>query len=570
MKKILFWVTSAVLILFSLLTVIYARHIRSGDSALLKNALVYFQFKNMDSFLTELKEIDLYQIAVKENFFEKTLEKDQKDEGLKKVFKTLTFEDVSPLLKEQAEIGLYTEDKKTEIIFSSIIEEKKQFETILDKINSGTSSKEVQENLDGINIFRSNLPDLKKTLFFYYEENRIVGSTSLSLLKPTVSVVKGNKELSLSADSNFKNCYKKIATKDKAYIGYFDLVRISEMIHEMKSVSDKDKLFMGIGKYLPLKTLILGGQMVPEGLEMEYFISPTIDKSKVWYDLLEVAPGKLSTMSYLPQNMLLFKAANQNSLKFAWDYFNEEIEDPDSASEEKNKPRTKIKEKFKPYEDLAGINVESEIIDILGSELVFGITSARPTELFQIPQMILILNIKDQKRCEELMKKVELYFEKKYKDKNGKFETSNYGNYALRKFNVSIFAPVYVIDGDFLLVGTSLQVLKDLLDTKSGSQPGFLDSPEMVKLSTEWIPSKLNALSYFNIGKSAETASKLIAIFGSFLKDDQKTAVQNSKNTLKSLESLGVIMNYQIFHDSGISGKWIFSTKMISKSTPEL
>ena len=159
------------------------------------------------------------------------------------------------------------------------------------------------------------------------------------------------------------------------------------------------------------------------------------------------------------------------------------------------------------FEKDAGISIENDILSWMGNEVAFLISDVDLQGLFPFPKLALMVKVKDEAKAESSMKKLVDVVVKKAvppgvtEAAEGeeappspiKTSEESYSGTTMQSLEITLpyqsLSPAYTVMDDTLIIGTSKETLKNLIDTKTGKADS-ITSDSSYKAVSKSFPKK--------------------------------------------------------------------------------
>ncbi len=241
--------------------------------------------------------------------------------------------------------------------------------------------------------------------------------------------------------------------------------------------------------------------MAPAGGELTRVVAvcehAEADAAKPLWRLLGSAPRAMKGARYAPANAV-YTANSTTSLNEAWKIVNEAVAEfggPESAAT--------FNQKMMMAEIVIGTNInvitesldEDLLVSIQFSEdKTVAIPQARGTSLtFPEPSLLIGLGTKNPTLGNIILQKLQLFGMPAVKSTHGAYELHTI---ALPTPSPVPLSPTLVMTEDYLLIGSSLDVVKDALDSHA-NQTGLVSTPLYKEMLTA-APAKVSAIEFLS------------------------------------------------------------------------
>ncbi len=180
------------------------------------------------------------------------------------------------------------------------------------------------------------------------------------------------------------------------------------------------------------------------------------------------ASSENKTLNFIPHDVLGYQWASCNNFQYLWEQFKNELEKipPDQLQQS-------------PVEAIANIestiqmNIEKDILPILGDEVGGFLVDVNLSWLFPVPQLVFLIEVTDPSQAEKIIQKLteNQYFV---------FQPEPYADKTIHYISLPLggdLQPAYSFVGNYLLVSTSRQLIKQCIDISSQKEKALLANP---------------------------------------------------------------------------------------------
>ncbi|MEI7632994.1 MAG: DUF3352 domain-containing protein [bacterium] len=267
-------------------------------------------------------------------------------------------------------------------------------------------------------------------------------------------------------------------------------------------------------------------------------------EAETWKKLLEKNPASkpLEIVGYAPAKTLIVCATNVVDMKLIHDGVKSAIEAIGGA-ETKEKTANQIKE----TEQMLGFSIENDLVPAFGNEMALMLNSVKFGGVIPEADAGLIFSIGDKDKMNKVLDSVEKLVQKQLKgdseskDGAGKsggaedteakdekkssdkkdeaavapsLKTMKAGEATIKYVDIPampMITPGIAIDGKYLVIGTSKDAIKNMIEIKSGKGDSLAASENLKKLGPG-VTTTANVFQYMNIAETLDTASAILAM----------------------------------------------------------
>lgn len=204
--------------------------------------------------------------------------------------------------------------------------------------------------------------------------------------------------------------------------------------------------------------------------------------------------GENKTIRFTPQGVLGYHWNNCFKLDYYWGQIVKEMERMEV-------PDSKIDE----FETTIGLSVERDILPAFGEEIGGYIQNIQIGGLFPIPKIVFFVEIENKSKVENLLKKLE-------EQPFVMLQDENYGDTLIKYLALPLgqdIQPGYAFLGDYLLISTSRQLLKDSIDAFGNTSLSLQADPDF-KAVDIGLTDKNKSVQFLKVGQVVEKVKGLI------------------------------------------------------------
>jgi len=376
-----------------------------------------------------------------------------------------------------------------------------------------------------------------------------IGNTSPQLQK--IVDLAGGTGTSLAENANFKKIVAATKMTAGRYAGcmYADLQKLGEIlaaIDESQFPFPMQAMVGAMKQSLSMPIVVGGTGYLDRGLVMKTVSFPVGDVSNKLIDLsLKTIPAAGVNIKYIPENAIAYAAANNTpDWEVMWPLLLEQWE--------KQGAMPGMNMIFGHIETALGIKIADDVVPWLGKEFAVLLTDIDTKPGFPYPQFALMLKVKDKTKAGTFVDKLGSVIKEFSEEKGFKFEKSDYEGNLLNSVTIALpmplpltFTPSYGIVDDFVVISSSSELLKRMIDTSKGRGNNLAANAAFKALN---IPAETTSTAFFNWGQFMEVVKAVGAWAVQFTQaqpvgESVKAAVENYvvpiANCLAALESIG-------------------------------
>ncbi len=177
-----------------------------------------------------------------------------------------------------------------------------------------------------------------------------------------------------------------------------------------------------------------------------------------WRSLFSCAPSANPSLKFVPHNVIAYQWGQCYDFKDLWAQMKEGTQSSPMAHQEGQKWKHRLEKRFK-------LNIYDDVLPVLGSQVGGYLNDVDIQGLFPYPRGVIFIKINNRLKAEDLMKKLTenpltLIQEENYQQKLIHYTTLPFG---------ANMDPGYIFLGDYLLLGSSRQLLKTSIDAFNNS-----------------------------------------------------------------------------------------------------
>lgn len=320
------------------------------------------------------------------------------------------------------------------------------------------------------------------------------------------------KDSSLANSADFKRIDTALDGAERlVYISMEGLQSFAKKELAKLQVDSKEDLSTDLSRLSGMKALGYGSWRKQAILEDKWMVLTNKDKMDANYkQLLAIAPGKNETLDFASEDMLLYGWSNTTDLSTFWKmYF---------AENKTNSPEiTAIRQTVR---DATAMEVE-DILALFDSGVSAFVKESEASRPFPIPDFAVLIKLKKPDEVQKLLPQV---FARLgipiQEDSYNKVTYHSYSQYASTGMQ-----PLYAIHRDYLLITTSVEVLKGVVD--GPKKELALPTAANFKEIDPGFAGNNNSVVYVNQARLMEKLKELVGWGGTF------AAIQGPEVALK-------------------------------------
>jgi|GEM_PF-1847206 len=328
-----------------------------------------------------------------------------------------------------------------------------------------TTKDEVYQGFKIVHVhFESRKLDLQ------YMRLRDVVLVSLSpseLLHQVVGIYKEGK-LSLGGDSDFSKAHARAYANGHGifYVnlqGFYDFLKKHTPKSQMSTLKTISDLSAGFKSYM---VSFLPGDTSKMKVIMRY--DPTLLNPR-WRSIFACTASTNSSLKFTPHNAVFYQWSKCYDFPDLWAQMKEGIKASARLNQGAKLWKHRLEKKFK-------LNIHDNVLPLLGSQMGVYLNDVDIQGVFPYPRGVVFIKIKDRLAAEDLMKRftknpLSLISQEDYQQTLIRYMTLPFGA------NID---PGYAFVGDYLLLGSSKELLKSSIDAFNNSNQS-LESVESVR-----------------------------------------------------------------------------------------
>ncbi|MDP2899117.1 MAG: DUF3352 domain-containing protein [bacterium] len=361
---------------------------------------------------------------------------------------------------------------------------------------------------------------------------------------------------SFAGNAQFKKILNATRMTTGRYTGcfYADMQGIGQLFGAMETEDVPmalQPMIQGIKQSFSVPVIMGGTGYVDQGLVIKMAAIPT---GEVLDELTQLslktpsAAGK--NIAYVPENSLVYVGVNSMpDPQEMWPLMQKQWEAQGAA------PAMNMI--FGQIETALGMKLEEDVIPWVGNEFGFVFTDLDTKAGFPYPKFAILTKIKDMAKAKAFLQKLGGIIKELTAETGFKFETSAYQGHSLNSVTIALpmpmpitLTPAYGIVDEFLVVGTSADLVRQMIDTSKGTQKDLAADAAFKSLN---IPAKTSAVAFFNWARFMD-ALKATAAWAVQFTQAQPMVGESVKNAVDNyvvpiancLSALQTVAGYQV------------------------
>ncbi|HQP10774.1 MAG TPA: DUF3352 domain-containing protein, partial [Candidatus Omnitrophota bacterium] len=242
------------------------------------------------------------------------------------------------------------------------------------------------------------------------------------------------------------------------------------------------------------KTITMSSQLAQViKVSSHVFFDP--DELDAKYENFYTCPAKVNeTINFVPQDVLGYQWSNCLDLSYYWEESKREML-------QKGAPESALSE----FEAKIGLSIEQDVLPAFGDELGGYISDIQTGGLFPIPKVLLFARVRDKSKAQQLLAKLQ-------EQPIAIIQEETYKGIALKYLALPLgeaLQPGYCFLGDYLLVATSRQLIKNSIDVSMGASSSLKADPGFNEVNFG-LTDKNKSVQFVKIGEIADKIKGVI------------------------------------------------------------
>lgn len=254
------------------------------------------------------------------------------------------------------------------------------------------------------------------------------------------------------------------------------------------------------------------------------------------------APMKNTTLDFVPQKSLAYQWNNFYDMNFYWTQVKQALADISRSPERKMEATPE--EMIAAWEDVLKLNVERDILPVLGREQGWIFTDINFSGEFPLPELIFFIKITDQVKAENMINTWT-------KDSAFVLQSEDYKGVGLRYFSLPIrvdLQPGYCFLNDYLLLASDRGALKTVIDTQQKTAASLASDSSFQEVN-KGLTEAANSVFFFRNTEFIVKVRQIVDWAGQWFikKSEQMEAYRaGTKSRLDDLRSLAAAQEKEI------------------------
>ncbi len=463
-------------------------------------------------------------------------------------------------LGQEIGLALYPPNKKgaSHFIFaakiSAVTKTQEKIKRLKDTLLGGSATVS-EKKYNEKNIITYLSQDKKSSFHYIIFKDHFIGSSDEDLLKKGIDLMEGKGSDPFIQSEEFNSLFKR---PDLARVGliFVDIERMVPDISTYMALSQKEspgKVENTRKQLEPLKSLGLTFS-VQKGLEIKstLLVNTKAADQKV-RQITSLPPRELKSLGFIPGNSVVYGANIYDPI-----YFYEQFTRGFEAAGKKKKSKS-LNDFLKKS---VGVELKKEMIPFLGNEFFYSASAPEKDSPFPIPEITIGLEIKDEKKIEALLSKIETSITKSFQQKA--FKKEIFKGYTVKSVPTPMgVQPGYSIVNNFLVLSVNKAGIKRLIDVSKGKIPPLKKNKKYLAAN---IPAKNNGVAFVNTAALWNSLREVATKSGA---GNLPASSQGSReNGLKALDLLQVVNSFDtviMFEKDRVNSKSFFALNDIPK-----
>ncbi len=243
------------------------------------------------------------------------------------------------------------------------------------------------------------------------------------------------------------------------------------------------------------------------------------------YASLHSCPSEVNkTIDFTPRDVLGYQWSNCHDLIYYWKEIKKELAKADT-------PVSKIDE----IEAQIGLSIEKDILPALGDEFGGYLSDIQIGGFFPIPKLLFFVQIKNKTKIQHMLDQLK-------NQPIAMIQNENYNGVSLTYLALplgEIVQPGYCFLGDYLLMATSRQLLKDSIDASANTAMSLVANPAFQEIDFG-LTDKNRSVQFVRIGKMIEKVKGIIGWSNQWIAAQERKAQAFKAGSEKPLEEVNV------------------------------
>ena len=294
-----------------------------------------------------------------------------------------------------------------------------------------------------------------------------VAGLSRTVIERSIDILR-TPEKSLAKDQQFLKAKAKFLTPAQSFF-FLDIEFFVAKIKEIMQQSSSSTSEIG-GVFASLKGFKSIGYSADYAQPIRIKSDFYFNKEELVAGLKEIyscTPKENKSARFIPKDILVYQWADCYDMNYYWSQFKKELE---TAMTEQNPSATT--DPLEGMGNLLKMDVEKEILPVLGKEQGWGVADIDLGVDFPVPKVFLFIKVTDAVKAAQIMTKLT-------DEASLLVQTEDYKGMAIKYISTPIgpVVPGYLLVDDYLILSSSRDLLKLIVDTASGASPGVSADP---------------------------------------------------------------------------------------------
>jgi hypothetical protein len=355
-------------------------------------------------------------------------------------------------------------------------------------------------------------------LVYAFVDKYLILSNNGTLIRETIDRTKGELKTTLTSSPDFAPLFAKAMEglnskgRDLFYVVNYSEVgkTLMKMIPGVPMILGSSAMQMGFN------SCVVGDVSVhTDHITFSSYMPFTATQSDLKQELFrKYPPTSLSSLRYIPQGTLFCSASNLLDGPVFYDtlYKSYALVTSMGGFASSQNTQAELDAKIADLENTLGFKLKEDLAASLGPEYCIAINRVSFPAFFLIPaiDMSCIVQVKDRAKMTMIMQKLEQWIQKSMQAQpamgqpsapQSVIQSTSHNGVTIRSLvlpNLPSYSPCYAFDGSFLLIETSVENMKNLLNVKGGASPGMTQDAEFQRIMQQ-LPEKHNQFEYVAI-----------------------------------------------------------------------
>ena len=387
---------------------------------------------------------------------------------------------------------------------SSANQVQSQLDILLQKIGNDVTQETVQHNGHDIVKLKGTADASEVFYTIAGDVLALSAGTSDQNIRDVIDLKKGTASNSLSKNADYQKAINSLSINgDLRMVIYIDLSKVTDLV---KALPGAGNVPINLEETLGTMDSIAAAVGVGEGVTLKIMFLKDKSKGSGLLDSWGKNPVKAKSPNLIHSGSILFSSSTSLDIGELWNNWKTNLNQESLAG---------FQQGITNFEEASGLNVEKDIISMIGNELAFVIHDVDLGGLFPFPKISLFLNVVDRQKASDVMEKlIDALIKLSSPEGVSAQPTISVGNedYNGQKINFlsvqlpyQAFSPSYAIIDDFLIIGSSKESIKSAIDVSKGKIDS-ITSDKIYMETTNNFQGKNNQLGYMNLSQTIDIA----------------------------------------------------------------